>query len=359
MLAIDERGMVDPHQRACANAARRACSPALRRAKLLPREPVAARGDRAGARGQRRTSPAEVTLHDRTVAVASRPLATGGGVVTVLDLTVLRRLETIRRDFVANVSHELKTPLTAVSGFAETLLDDEHPAGAAPALRGDHPRQRDRGCSASWTTCSTCRASRAAGGDPNVVTVDVAGVVGDVYTALQPAAAAKGLALDARHRTGCDTRARRPHGVPADPHEPRGERGAVHPRGRRHVAHARGGRWRDLGRRARHRDRHRGRAPAAHLRALLPRGRGPITASRAARGSDSRSYATSPRRTAAASKPRAPSDAARRSACSFPPEPRCEAEPPDNRYSTVVHRTAYPCHVMGFREGTPQRGSYK
>ena len=38
------------------------------------------------------------------------------------DLTELRRLEAIRRDFVANVSHELKTPLTSISGYAETLL---------------------------------------------------------------------------------------------------------------------------------------------------------------------------------------------------------------------------------------------
>ena len=38
------------------------------------------------------------------------------------DLTELRRLEAVRRDFVANVSHELKTPLTSISGYAETLL---------------------------------------------------------------------------------------------------------------------------------------------------------------------------------------------------------------------------------------------
>jgi two-component system, OmpR family, phosphate regulon sensor histidine kinase PhoR len=40
------------------------------------------------------------------------------------DLTELRRLETVRRDFVANVSHELKTPLTSISGYAETILAD-------------------------------------------------------------------------------------------------------------------------------------------------------------------------------------------------------------------------------------------
>ncbi len=39
------------------------------------------------------------------------------------DITQLRRLEVMRRDFVANVSHELKTPLTSIKGFIETLLD--------------------------------------------------------------------------------------------------------------------------------------------------------------------------------------------------------------------------------------------
>jgi len=47
------------------------------------------------------------------------------GVVLVFnDVTKLRRLENVRRDFVANVSHELRTPITAIRGFVETLLDD-------------------------------------------------------------------------------------------------------------------------------------------------------------------------------------------------------------------------------------------
>jgi two-component system phosphate regulon sensor histidine kinase PhoR len=50
--------------------------------------------------------------------------AGGGGAVIVLnDVTRLRHFEAIRRDFVANVSHEIKTPVTSIKGFAETLLD--------------------------------------------------------------------------------------------------------------------------------------------------------------------------------------------------------------------------------------------
>ena len=48
--------------------------------------------------------------------------ATLGAVVVLHDITELRRLERVRRDFVANVSHEFRTPLTAIQGFAETLL---------------------------------------------------------------------------------------------------------------------------------------------------------------------------------------------------------------------------------------------
>ncbi len=46
-----------------------------------------------------------------------------GAVVVLNDVTHFRRLENIRRDFVANVSHELKTPIAAIKGFVETLLD--------------------------------------------------------------------------------------------------------------------------------------------------------------------------------------------------------------------------------------------
>lgn len=45
-----------------------------------------------------------------------------GSVLVFYDITSLRHLEKVRKDFVANVSHELKTPLTAIKGYAETLL---------------------------------------------------------------------------------------------------------------------------------------------------------------------------------------------------------------------------------------------
>lgn len=69
----------------------------------------------------------EIQLRGRSVLLASRALDSGGAVTTLLDITELRRLEQVRRDFVANASHELKTPLTSIRGFAETLVEDEPP----------------------------------------------------------------------------------------------------------------------------------------------------------------------------------------------------------------------------------------
>ena len=76
----------------------------------------------------RNTLSSEVTFgsgRPRSFGLTLAPVEAAGasGVVLVLhDISELRRLERVRQDFVANVSHEFKTPLTAIQGFAETLL---------------------------------------------------------------------------------------------------------------------------------------------------------------------------------------------------------------------------------------------
>ncbi|HST07853.1 MAG TPA: ATP-binding protein [Gemmatimonadaceae bacterium] len=74
------------------------------------------------------TDTEEVIIGQTTFSLTARPLANGGAVLALFDLTPIRRLEAVRRDFVANVSHELRTPLTVVGGFAETLQDPDLPA---------------------------------------------------------------------------------------------------------------------------------------------------------------------------------------------------------------------------------------
>jgi two-component system phosphate regulon sensor histidine kinase PhoR len=65
----------------------------------------------------------------RHLAIRSSPFALGenrGVLVVVDDITALKRLENIRKDFVANVSHELRTPIQLVRGFAELLSSEAY-----------------------------------------------------------------------------------------------------------------------------------------------------------------------------------------------------------------------------------------
>lgn len=162
-------------------------------ADLLPPERVVREAVR-GAMNGTATEASELSLGSKTLLVTARPLPDGGAVMAVMDLTTRRRLETIRRDFVANVSHELKTPLTVISGFAETLHDSDL---SAP----------DRERFLSTIEANTRRMqrivddlldlSRYESGSwvPNIVSNDLYGVVTDVFTGIQRTAESKGVAL--------------------------------------------------------------------------------------------------------------------------------------------------------------------
>ncbi len=161
---------------------------------LLPNDRVmreSVRGAMNGVIGE----SAELALGDKTLLITARPLPDGGAVLAVMDLTTRRRLETIRRDFAANVSHELKTPLTVIGGFAETLRDDPE-LGAEDRTRfletiEANARRMQR------IVDDLLDLSRYESGSwvPNILSNDLGGVVSDVFAGVQRAADAKGLAL--------------------------------------------------------------------------------------------------------------------------------------------------------------------
>jgi len=91
------------------------------------------------------------TVRPRSFSVTAAPVHAAGpssAVLVLHDITELRRLERVRQDFVANVSHEFKTPLTAIQGFAETLLsgalDDNANRGRFVEIIRDHARRLAR-----------------------------------------------------------------------------------------------------------------------------------------------------------------------------------------------------------------------
>lgn len=86
----------------------------------------------------------EFEIFGHTMLVTARRLSTGGVVAVLSDLTLVRRLDMVRTEFVANASHELKTPLTAIRGFAETLADPRVPEEERRQFAGrivDHTRR--------------------------------------------------------------------------------------------------------------------------------------------------------------------------------------------------------------------------
>ena len=169
-------------------------------ADRLPRD-RALREALADAMAGRSVDGVETRLAERVVTLTARPLAGGGAVLAIFDLTPIRRLETVRRDFVANVSHELKTPLTVVSGFAETLKDD--------AISTEQRQQF-----LSTILNNTQRMHRlvddlldlsrieSGGWRPAAVQVDLAAVASETLASFHEVAAQKGLTL--RHEIDAD-----------------------------------------------------------------------------------------------------------------------------------------------------------
>lgn len=119
---------------------------AIRQPALLEAVDSALADGRADAAELRLIQSRGDTLVELTVTPLRNALGELRGVVLVLDdVTRLRRLEAMRRDFVTNVSHELKTPLTAIRLFVETLLDDEAmPADTRQRFLGKVKAQTDR-----------------------------------------------------------------------------------------------------------------------------------------------------------------------------------------------------------------------
>ncbi len=132
VIALDDSGAVTTLNPASRRLLRLAPDTAPPSALELFRQRPAHEAVERALRGEE-TAGLEVELEERTALLSGHPLPGGGAVLVLHDITGLKRLESVRRDFVANVSHELKTPLTVIRGYAETLAAEDVP----PEVRRD------------------------------------------------------------------------------------------------------------------------------------------------------------------------------------------------------------------------------
>ena len=174
----------------------------------LPRE-VALRDALHSAFDGETPDGAEVVISGRTLNVTARPLAGGGAVLALFDLTRVRRLEGVRRDFVANVSHELRTPLTIVGGFAETLAADDVPFDMRRQFV-ERILSNTRRMQRIVDDLLDLSRIESGGWVPNPQPVDLQSISNEVMAAARDAAAAKGLTLTREFAPGATS-------VDADP----------------------------------------------------------------------------------------------------------------------------------------------
>lgn len=126
----------------------------------------------------------------------------GGAVLVIHDVTELRRLESIRTDFVSNVSHELKTPLTVITGLVESILHDPQMPDATrqsflARVHGQSRRLNDL----VQDLLSLSRAERLQPQGEHQ-TLDLRRALKDSASALEPLIEEKQLTLDLDVETG-------------------------------------------------------------------------------------------------------------------------------------------------------------
>jgi two-component system phosphate regulon sensor histidine kinase PhoR len=140
----------------------------------------------------------EIAAGGRTLAVAARPLGTrGGALLVVRDLSTSERAARTRRDFVANISHELKTPLAVIRGAAETLAD--HAEGEEDATQRFTGRILEQCLRLQELLEDLLTLARLESPEASArrQPVDLAAVLGRAVEVERPLAEAKGVSLRA------------------------------------------------------------------------------------------------------------------------------------------------------------------
>ncbi len=211
VIATDARGVVHT----CNGAARRllrldpvAAPPPL--AELFHEK--AAREIVAAVRAGQEVEQRELRLAERAVVITGRLLPDGGNLLVLRDISQLRQLETVRRDFVANVSHELKTPLTAIAGYAETLVTEAAPESHAAQFAATivaHARRMQR----LVEDLLDLSRIESGGWQPEPTSIDVAAAAREAWVPFEARAAVAGVTFAVQVAAGANRLTADPDGL--------------------------------------------------------------------------------------------------------------------------------------------------
>ncbi len=154
--------------------------------------------------GERETAEFELAPRNRSYAVTGVPLLDArstpqGAILTFHDITTARRVESVRRDFVANASHELRTPLTSIRGFVEALEDGAmNEQATAERFLGKIHAHADRMAELIEDLLELSRLESGAEAAVGLEPVSPAGLARAVVAGFAERATAKNIVLEAR-----------------------------------------------------------------------------------------------------------------------------------------------------------------
>ena len=135
----------------------------------------------------------------RVLVITAEPLDGGGAVAVIDDVSERRRIDAVRRDFVANISHELKTPVGAIAVLAETLASEREPAVVERlAARVTHESERLARIIDDLLELSRIEATKPA----ETARLHVDDLVGAAVQPLRPLAEARGIRIDGSNAIG-------------------------------------------------------------------------------------------------------------------------------------------------------------
>ncbi len=211
VIATDARGVI----RTCNAAARRLLrlDPAVAAPPLAELfHEKAAREIVEAVRAGREVEQRELRLAERAVAVTGRLLPDGGSLLVLRDISQLRQLEAVRRDFVANVSHELKTPLTAIAGYAETLVTEAAPESHAAQFAATivaHARRMQR----LVEDLLDLSRIESGGWQPEPTSIDVAAAAREAWLPFEARARSAGVTFAVQVAAGANRMTADPDGL--------------------------------------------------------------------------------------------------------------------------------------------------